>query len=438
MLGYCSLWATVSEERNPSLSPIPQKVPTTTVPIPREGCKSGTLLLHLFLFLATALVGIDICAMRTTSAGEVQLAEILSGIGMLLLVAYLWRVTRGGRGLLMLAIAAGVFLSYYTNSLIPAGALCGTLFAISQGALLLAIQPKEKLALFPLIPILAYALTTLLSMAPVGAVAVLVPYPPMIALALTTRASAEREDGPTRTGVICATSLALGVSMGGMILLSMIRHFGTADLTVILDKAREASMDRMLSVEIPSQLPPETQEFLQETFTYENVKNMVNSLFNLMPALFSVTVMLLSAFCQSFLLSSLKSFGFEESLTPRVKEFRMSTISCVVFLVAYAAVWLDNSVVSTLAGTVAQNVYILLLPGLALAGTIRMTSSAVRKGVRGLGCLFYLVILIPCLLVMVPIIPAILEVIGNLFNAITSKLKVPEDDDPFGPSSGDS
>ena len=419
------------------MSPIPQKAPSPPVPIPREGCKSASLLLHLFLFLATALVGIDICAMRTTSAAEVQLAEILSGIGILLLVAFLWRMARLGRGILILAITVGVFLSYYTNSLIPAGALCGTLFAISQGALLLATLPKEKLALFPLIPILAYALTALLSMDPVGAVAALVPYPPMVVLALSTRASAEREDGPTRNGVICATSLALGVSMGGMILLSLIRHYGTADLTVILDNTRKVTMDRILSIEIPSNLPPETLKLFQEAFAYENVQNLVNSLFNLLPALFSVAVMFLAAFCQSFLFSSLKSLGFEASLTPRVKEFRMSTVSCVVFLVAYGAVWLDNSVISSLAGTVAQNVYILLLPGLALAGTIRMTSLATRKGARGLGCLFYLVILIPCLLVTVPLIPAILEVIGNLFTAITAKLRVPEDDDPFGPSSKD-
>jgi hypothetical protein len=91
-----------------------------------------------------------------------------------------------------------------------------------------------------------------------------------------------------------------------------------------------------------------------------------------------------------------------------------------------------------LAGTIAQNIYLLLLPGLALAGTSRATSSLARKGSRGMGCLFYLIILIPCLLVIAPIIPAMLEVIGNLFNAITAKLKSSEDDDPFGPSGGNS
>ena len=110
----------------------------------------------------------------------------------------------------------------------------------------------------------------------------------------------------------------------------------------------------------------------------------------------------------------------------------------VAFLVAYAAVWLDRSAVSSLAGTVTQNVYLLLLPGMALAGTSRATSALARKGPRGMGCLFYLIILTPCLLIIAPIIPAMLEVIGNLFTAISAKLKSPEDEDPFGPSGGNS
>ena len=438
MFGYCSLPADVSEERNSPLSPIPPKTPSPPVPIPRDGCKGGTSLLHILILLATILVGTSFCAVQPTFVGNAQIAEIFSSVCIILLVVYLWRVTRGGRGILILTIVVGFFLYGRTGSLLPAGLFCGILFSISQGALLLAVQPKEKLPFFPLVPVLAYAAVTLLSMDPLGAMAALIPYPPMIVLALATRASAEKEDGPTRTGVICTTSVALGVSLGGMILLSLIRHYGTSNLSVILEHARQAVMDYTLSLDLSDVLTSEQLEIMQELLSYENVKNAVNSLFNLLPALFAIAVMIPAAGCQSFLFSSLKAFGYGDSVTPQVKAFRMSTISCVVFLVAYAAVWLDNAVVSSLAGTIAQNIYLLLLPGLALAGTSRATSSLARKGSRGMGCLFYLIILIPCLLVIAPIIPAMLEVIGNLFNAITAKLKSSEDDDPFGPSGGNS
>ena len=420
------------------MSPIPPKTSSPPVPILRDGFKSGALLPHILLLLATVLVGVGFCAVQPTFIGNAQIINTLSGVGVLLLVVYLWRVTRGGRGILILSVLAGFFLFGRTGSLIPTGLLCGILFSISQGALLFAIQPKEKLPLFPLIPVLAYAATTLLSMDPVGALAVLIPYPPMIALALSTRASAEKENGPTRTGVICTTSVALGISLGGMILLALIRHYDTTNLSVLLEHARKAAMSYFLSLDLSDVLTPEQLAAMQELLSYENIKNIVNSLFNLLPSLFAIAVMIPSAVCQSFLFSSLKAFGHEASITPRVKNLRMSTIACVVFLVAYAAVWLDRSVVSSLAGTVAQNIYLLLLPGMALAGTIRTTSTLARKGARGMGCLFFLIILIPYLLVVAPIVPAMLEVIGNLFNTISAKFRSLEDDDPFGPSDGNS
>lgn len=402
------------------------------------GSSAGTaVVLHLFLFLATALTGVSVAAMRTTSETEVHIAEIFCGISILLLAVYLWQVARSARGVVILSIALGALLTYHTDSLIPAGALCGLLFAMGEGSFLLTVQPTRKLTLFPLIPILAYALTAALSRDLPGSVAVLVPYPPMIALALGTRACAADEEGPTRTGVIAGASLALGLSMGGMIALSVIRHQGTADVTLLLDNARQAMIEAMLSVEIPADLPADTQAALKELFSYATVENAVNATFNLLPALFAVAVMALVTVSQALLLGTLRTFGQADSITPRVREFRLSVVACAVFLVSYLYVWLDKSVFSSLAGVVVQNIYVILLPGLAIAGTVRLWTAATRTGARNLGCLFYLVILVPCLLVTVPIIPAAVEVISTLFVAITSKLKPPEDDDPFGSSPKD-
>jgi hypothetical protein len=50
-----------------------------------------------------------------------------------------------------------------------------------------------------------------------------------------------------------------------------------------------------------------------------------------------------------------------------------------------------------------------------------------------MGCLFYLVISSFCLLFVAPYLLAAVEVIGHIFEAITSKLKFEENDnDPFG------
>lgn len=61
------------------MSSTPQKTPVPLRPIPRDGMGSsaGTaVVLHLFLFLATALTGVSVAAMRTTSETEVHIAEI--------------------------------------------------------------------------------------------------------------------------------------------------------------------------------------------------------------------------------------------------------------------------------------------------------------------------------------------------------------------------
>ena len=79
-------------------------------------------------------------------------------------------------------------------------------------------------------------------------------------------------------------------------------------------------------------------------------------------------------------------------------------------------------------GTVAQNVTIILLPGLALAGMLRTTRGLVRRGSRGMGCLFFFIILIPCLMVIAPYVMAAVEVIGNIVSAIASALNPPDND----------
>lgn len=420
-------------ERSPALNSTASKTPAPLCPIPRNGlAKSAGIILHLLLFLSSALTGIGICAMRTVSETEVTVAEICSGVIILLLVLHMWRVTRTAKAIVPLLIVVGGFLAVYTNSLIPAGVFCGVVFTVSEGSLLIAVQTKSDLRLLPLIPIAAYAVTAILSRDPVGAVAVLVPWPAAIVLAQGTRASAAKEDGPTRVGVICSTSVALGLSLGAIILLSIYRQVGSLDPAVLgqeMDAYREAIIQSFITAEIPEGTDPELVEKWKSFMTYANMKEVVNSAFNLLPGVAVACVLMLTAACQAIQHAALRTFGFEESVTDRVKEFRMSLISCVVFLIAYLMVMLDRSTLSSISGTVAQNLCIILLPGLALVGMLRTVRSLTKKGARGMGCLFFFIILVPCLLIVAPFIFAAVEVIGHIFDSVVTLLNPPEDDD---------
>ncbi len=423
----------------PNAHPNPEAGQSAPVlrPLPRGGVpKPAGILLHLMLLLAASAVGICICAMRTTSEAEVTVAEGVSLVSLLLLAVFLWRLTRTSRGIVPVLVMAGAFLAYLTQSLIPTAVLVGLIFAVGVCSCLLAVADKKQLSLFFAIPVLAYAVTLILSRDPVGSLAALVPFPPMMVLAWSTRSSAAKEDGLTRVGVICATSLTMILSLGAMIALSAYRQLGTLDPSVLgeaLENLRKSLVTEITTMEIPTEgLTEEAIAEFKEMISYANATNTVDSLFNLLPALAVLTANILALITQLIQHASLQALGFGASLTDRVKAFRMSLISCVVFLVAYLVAVLESSAVSTLTGTVAQNIYIILLPGLALEAVVNLSTGLVKKGPRKLGCLFYVILLIPCLFLVAPLALAVVEVIVRLFSAITSAIKPPEDpDDPF-------
>lgn len=416
-------------------TPPSDRAETRFCPIPRDGIQAFPCILLLALVtIASAMVGIGLFTAGSAEA-ETGIIRYIS-IGVLLLLAvFLWRYTRTSKGLLPVLILTGVAVFYFTSSLALTAALFALLFAVSEGSFLLATLSRKQLCWFPIVPILAYAASLALTRDPVVAAAALVPFPAMLALALGTRSSAAKEDGLTRVGVICLTSLALGVTLLAAIALLVFTQLGTLSLDALaaeIEALREALIHDITSAEIPEEMDPEMVAELEKLLTYSGAQNMVNSVFNLLPALFVVAVNLIAATAQMIQHATLRIFGFEESLTDRVRAFRMSLISCIVFIVAYFIFFAESEEASTLAGTVAQNVYMILMPGLALAGMIRITGALTRKGPRGLGCLFYVILIIPCLFIFAPFVLAACEVIGHLFTSITTAIKPSDDDPPFG------
>ena len=421
---------------NPQPHSEPAKFPSSPLcPIPRDRLGGfPCILLFALVTIASAMVGIGLFTAGSTEA-ETGITRYISVGVMLVLAVFLWRYTRTSKGLLPVLILTGIVVFYFTSSLALTASLFALLFAVSEGSFLLATLSRKQLCWFPLVPILAYAAALAVTRDLFLAAAALVPFPAMLALALGTRSSAAQEDGMTRVGVICATSLALGVTLLAATALLVFHQLGTLSLDALaaeVEALREALINDITSAKIPEGMDPEMVAELEKLLTYSSARNMVNSVFNLLPALFVVVVNLISAVAQMILHSTLRVFGYEESLTDRVRAFRMSLISCLVFVAAYFVFFTESEDASTLAGTVAQNIYMILLPGLALAGMIRITGALTRKGPRGLGCLFYIILIIPCLFIFAPFVLAACEVIGHIFTAITSAIKPNDDNPPFG------
>ena len=434
-LGNCTLQS--PKKGRYVLNSTPKASPAPLCPIPRDGLQgSAATILSVCLLLSSLLVGIGMTFFDPLAeVSSPGIPELLTAGAILLLVIHLWRVTRTAKGALPLLVLLGVFLTFYTQSIYPAGVLCGLVFTVSEGSLLIAVLPKSKLAALPIIPLLAYGITALLSMNFVDSLAVLLPWPAAWALAAGTRRCAESEDGPNRVGVICGASLALGLTTAALLAISLYQMLGTLEPAVLaeqLELLRDELIMEIHTQPLPEGLPPDTAANWAEMKEYANVQNTVNSIFNLLPAICTVTILIFVTICQSIQHAALNAFGMGDCITTRVKAFEMSLISCVVFLIAYLVAMADNGAVTSMAGTVATNVAVILLPGLALAGLLRLTRGLAKKGARGMGCLFYLIIASFCLLFTAPYILAAVEVIGHIFTSITSKLSFEEDDnDPF-------
>ncbi len=412
----------------------PRSPQATLVPIPRTGLRgSSGVLLFLAFTLASAVVGIGICAMRTTAAYEARVAEVISGIASILLCLYAFRIGHRAKGILPVLIIVAGLLAYLCNSLIPAAVLIALVTGTASGALLFSIVSKKQLSFLPLIPLLAYGVTLVCSWDIVGSVACLIPLPPAAVLAFGTRRSAAREDGPNRVGVLCLTTAALALTLGGMFALSLYRQLGSLDmqtLTAALDATRENTIVWLTSYEIPEG----TSQALRDMFSRENVEMVVNYTINLLPGILIVLLNLISTVSQLLLHASLVSFGCGTSLSEHVRLFRMSTVSCFVFVAAYIVALIESGETSTLAGTVAENIYLILIPGLAFAGFLRLLAFVTQ---RRMGCTSFLiifvlpfaVIMMPILLAVVAPILAVVEIAGRIGAFFKSKVDAGDDSD---------
>ena len=420
------------------LNSTPKASPATLCPIPRRGLQGAAApILYICLLLSTLLVGVGIT--QLTSSAETALTDLatpFSAVAILFLVIYLWRVTRTAKAAVPLLVVLGVFLTFYTGSIFPAGILCGLIFTVSEGSFLIAVQSESKLAAIPIIPLLAYGITAALSMDFVASLTVLLPWPAAWILAISTRRSAASEDGPNRVGVICSTSLVLGLTTAAFLALALYQALGTLEPTVLMEALEELRQDVIMGIHtqpLPEGLTPELAAQWRELLEYSNVENTVNSTLNILPAICTVTTFIFVTVCQSIQHATLRAFNMGECVSNRVRAFEMSLVSCVLFLVAYLIALGESEAVSSLTGTVAQNIVIILLPGLALAGLLRLTGNMLRRGKQNMGCLFFIIILAFLLLFVAPYILAAVEVIGHIFQSITSKLKFEDNnDDPFG------
>lgn len=380
-----------SRQAAPTLSPIHR----TGLPGPQGA------LLFITVAVATLMLPLAVSVSAGSSPLSSSIAEVLA-LAALVLEGFCLVFRHGkAKGSVPLLAFVGFLLTLYTGSVLPAALLISLLIAVAEGAMLLAIADRRLLFLFPVLPLLTFGGATLLGGSVTYGIMGLFPYPPMVALALGTRNGAARTDGLSRVGIICLTSATTGISVIALTVYLLYTTYGACDLSILaslVDGFREqllTTLHRMAS---------EAGGPVAETLTPALIEDMVNSVFNLLPAYGVLACNLLAAFAQMILLSHLSAVN--GPLCDRLRVFRISAVSSAVFILGYAVLLFAPS--EDITSTVAENLVLILTPALAWAGVLHISFNLARKGKQA-GCSPLLLLLTPCLLFIAPWIPAFYE-----------------------------
>lgn len=428
----------------------PRRTPAEARPLERRGLPPQPLWVLLVL---TGIVSASISLGFAFLTDRCPLPDtVTEGIAFVMLAVtlfYLFRTCRlTARWLPSLLLLIAIPLCFLMGSVVPVMTATAVVFCTAQAALLLAICPASTLYWMPIVPLGSYAVSLLLCRDPLLALTCLIPFPAAAALAFGTRSCASGPDKITRVGVICLTSLVLGVTVLVPVLIGLAQSLdgGLSALPELLDRIREEETARIMEMSkaaaetIGSRPGPLSgllgSEEALPSITEEEARNTVNSAINMLPAFLVVVFNVTAALSQCALYGSLGSFGYGDSVKGRVLLFKLSHAAGITFLIAFIVSLISavTSKNSTLAGTVAENITFILQPGLALCGFMRLTVNLVARSRGAVGCLPFIVLLFaPVLLTVGSSLLALYES-GALVLELFLVRKSTDDDDPFADS----
>lgn len=275
--------------------------------------------------------------------------------------------------------------SFYTLYLLPdptLTAICiSAMLIFLLGALAVSACPKRLLFALLAVPALAY-LAALITSDPLTALGALVFIPSAAVAGMLQRKGAERKTIITSSTitviVICIGGAALALYLSGKLDLTSI--------TAIIDSARAQLLDALASMTL--RLGEESIELFDPTL----LPVAVDATFNVLPGLTVAALFVVFYFFHSVLFSLYKSEDLDLFINAKTSKVRMSTVSAVIFIAAYIfSFTTDSAGQIDIVGTVAENLRLILTPGMMLMGIDAL--GAIMRRLRLAGFLVILLII---------------------------------------------
>ncbi len=285
--------------------------------------------------------------------------ESLSLLFVLVCAVFFYMQTRTLASLILPAIPAMLLFTVGGSMMLPA-AFFAIVFGGATGAmLLLSVRNVRRDAPLALLPVAAYVAAVLLGASPAVACLALLPLPVAAVAAFAVRRctgftpAVAMLAGVIGAGLLAALLISLGAN--GLLDVSLLPTFVDAlgdELIALLEEAKALYAEAGVTMEI------------SETA----IRNLLAELINLSPALLALCAMITAYFTWRTLAVLLVSFGVLPRLPRILVAPTMSAIAAGLFLVTSLISLVANAETATPPGAVAQNLALILEPGLALVG----------------------------------------------------------------------
>ncbi len=320
------------------------------------------------LLCATATV----CAALPGANGSTPLAAL----ALILEVAVLLSYTRTVPVILPTALFAGL-VGLFTRNLYLTACVIATVTAIGIIAYLLtsAQKPWATAAIIPL----AYLTAIIFGRSPIWALLSLAVFPAAGTLAFCIK----RKKACAITVGAASTALTLTVSCA--LMLYVFISNGRFDIS-LLQTAADSVYDAILQAYIDqfnkmaAQYAELGYDISQLGVTIAELTESVTTLFCVLPALLIGVSNILSYSAHKASASLIAGDGRSKLLTREATCFSMSWVSAAVYVISYFVMFITSYSNSPTAAIVAENVYLIMLPGMTLVGFTVLIGRQKRQG----------------------------------------------------------
>lgn len=333
------------------------------------------LIAILFYVFACCYIPLSLyIPMNDLVASVIAIAVCVLGVVVLARMAHTFRAVTG------YAVILGLFI-LFGGALLPIGLFSAFASASCIFAYLLLKKHSPFVWGLPLIPLI---ISILLTQSASGVVLSLftLPCSLLLAHAIKNRCG--------RVGAVCRISLGICICAVLLFLCAVYATAGEITLSAaksIIETARE-QLTKLLG-----SAASEMQALLGYELTSVDLENVidvaVSSVFNLLPALVITLANIAAYIIHSLYLSVAFVSDEEKKDALPMLSFDMSLVSAIVYIASLVLSFVLTSDKTAIYGTAAQNVLIVLAPGLILTALAGIRTLTMRRGPSCLGTLLY-------------------------------------------------